>query len=155
MFTTFTRGYEPTESTTSTAVQVGEQDNNKKKTIHNRLLCASKLVSVIHVRVVVFGDHHSVGKLAASQRLHSFLTLCSRDVLHKDLKSIKQISVVSTFSIEYSYLNISEVKGIKQKCSVTFPQPGTSTPSTGRGISMEQTLPYLQHSSRMSSRISS
>ncbi|TNN52842.1 hypothetical protein EYF80_036942 [Liparis tanakae] len=35
------------------------------------------------------------------------------------------------------------------------PPPGTSTPPTGRGISMELTPPYLQHSSRMSSRISS
>ena len=51
-----------------------------------RLACALKLVSVIHVRVVVFGDNHSVGKLAAGEGLHGFLTVGSRDVLHKDLK---------------------------------------------------------------------
>lgn len=46
----------------------------------------SELVSVVHVGVVVFGDHHSVGKLASSEGLHGFLTVCSRDVLDEDLK---------------------------------------------------------------------
>lgn len=43
-------------------------------------------MSVIHVWIVVFGDHHSVGKLAAGEGLHGFLTVCSGDVLHEDLK---------------------------------------------------------------------
>ena len=51
-----------------------------------RLVCALKLVSVIHVWIIVFGYHHSVGELAASEGLHGFLTVCSRDILHKDLK---------------------------------------------------------------------
>ena len=38
---------------------------------------------------------------------------------------------------------------------LTFPHPGTSTPSIGRGISILRTTPYLLHSSLMSSRISS
>ena len=46
----------------------------------------SKLVSVIHVRVVVFGDHHSVGELAAGEGLHGFLTVRGGDVLHEDLE---------------------------------------------------------------------
>lgn len=46
----------------------------------------SKLVSVIHVWIVVFGDHHSVGKLTAGESLHGFLTVCGRNVLHKDLQ---------------------------------------------------------------------
>lgn len=37
----------------------------------------------------------------------------------------------------------------------TLPVPGTSRPSTGRGISMLLTAPYLLHSSRTSSTISS
>jgi len=37
----------------------------------------------------------------------------------------------------------------------TLPHPGTSSPSMGRGISMDLTMPYLLHSSRTSSTISS
>ncbi|KAI9590104.1 hypothetical protein GQX74_008272 [Glossina fuscipes] len=37
----------------------------------------------------------------------------------------------------------------------TLPQPGTSTPSIGRGISTLRTTPYLLHSSLISSNISS
>lgn len=46
----------------------------------------SELMSVIHVWIVVFGDHHSVGKLASGESLHGFLTVCSRNVFHKDLQ---------------------------------------------------------------------
>lgn len=46
----------------------------------------SELVSVVHVRIVVFGDHHSVGELAAGQSLHGFLTVGGGNVLHKDLQ---------------------------------------------------------------------
>ena len=37
---------------------------------------------------------------------------------------------------------------------LTFPQPGTSTPLMGRGISILLTEPYRLHSSRTSSRMS-
>lgn len=43
-------------------------------------------MSVIHIWIVVFGDHHSVGELAAGECLHGFLTVGSRYILHKDLK---------------------------------------------------------------------
>lgn len=46
----------------------------------------SELVSVVQVQVVVFGHHHSVGKLAAGERLHGFLTVAGGDVLHEDLR---------------------------------------------------------------------
>lgn len=58
----------------------------RKETLSSRSSVLSKLVSVIHVWIVVFGDHHPVGKLAASESLHGFLTVCSGDVLHEDLK---------------------------------------------------------------------
>lgn len=50
----------------------------------------SELVSVVHVRVVVFGDHHSVGELAAGESLHGFLTVAGRDVLHEYLQGHKE-----------------------------------------------------------------
>lgn len=47
---------------------------------------ASELMSVIHVGIVVFCDHHTVGKLASCQCLHGLLTFCSRHVLHENLQ---------------------------------------------------------------------
>ncbi len=67
----------------------------RKETLSSRSSVLSKLVSVIHVWIVVFGDHHPVGKLAASESLHGFLTVCSGDVLHKDLKKKKKEKQVS------------------------------------------------------------
>lgn len=50
----------------------------------------SELVSVVHVRVVVFGDHHSVGELAAGESLHGFLAVAGRNVLHEYLQGHKR-----------------------------------------------------------------
>lgn len=44
---------------------------------------------MIHVGIVVFGDHYSVGELASGQSLHGFLTFGGRDVLHEDLQRQK------------------------------------------------------------------
>lgn len=46
----------------------------------------SELVSVVQFGVEVFGHHHSVGELTASESLHGFLTVGGRDVLHEDLQ---------------------------------------------------------------------
>lgn len=52
-------------------------------------------------------------------------------------------------------LNMSECLTKDGVSSLTLPVPGTSTPSTGLGISMLFTWPYFPHSSRTSSTISS
>lgn len=52
---------------------------------------------------------------------------------------------------KFKYYKIKFVK----PCIRTFPQPGTSTPSIGLGISILLTTPYLLHSSLMSSKMSS
>ena len=49
----------------------------------------SELMSMVHIWIVVFGDYHSVSKLAASERLHGFLTFCSRNILHENLEKIE------------------------------------------------------------------
>lgn len=68
-----------------------EKKEKKKKKEEKTLIHSSELMPVIHVRIVVFGDHYSVGKLASGQSLHGFLTLRGRDVLHKDLQWQKPV----------------------------------------------------------------
>lgn len=50
----------------------------------------SELVCVVLVRVVVLGHHHSVGKLAAGERLHGLLAVAGGHVLHENLQGHKE-----------------------------------------------------------------
>lgn len=86
----------------------------------------------------------------------SFLELytCGHDNLSLEKSLLKILQHFIPEGI-YFWLFKFKVQLLTELQRLTFPQPGTSTPSTGLGISIERTVPYLQHSSRMSSRISS
>lgn len=72
-----------------------KQADKQNKSDKRRPSELSELVPVIHVRIVVFGDHHSVGKLASGESLHGFLTFCGGNVLHKDLQRQKPVGTIT------------------------------------------------------------
>lgn len=113
--------------------------------------------AVISIWIAVFGHHHPVGKLPSCQTLHGLLGVKNWHEFHKDLQKNKNTLV---WSLAYVYNNVDTRQNNferqnQSEALPTLPVPGTSRPSTGRGISMLLTWPYLLHSSLTSSTISS